>query len=136
MLMTTIPFSYPPKWVIADLYLYCAVLSTNFQDLNNNNDWIQSRKDYSLFLYGRMFWLIVLSKEVLFIICFALLTWRGSRLGDVGFCFVTFTIVDSLWYNHLFWSQKNKISFWCKRLINYIFFISLWYTNRYSVIFS
>lgn len=38
MLMTTIPFSYPSKWVIAVLYLYSAVLSTNFEDLNNNND--------------------------------------------------------------------------------------------------
>lgn len=43
MLMTTIPFSYPPKWVIADLYLYRAVLSSNFEDLNNNNDLTPSR---------------------------------------------------------------------------------------------
>lgn len=35
--MTTIPFSYPTKWVMADLYLYCAVLSSNFEDLNKNN---------------------------------------------------------------------------------------------------
>lgn len=34
--MTTIPFSYPRKWVIADLYLYLAVCSTNYKDLNNN----------------------------------------------------------------------------------------------------
>lgn len=37
MLMTTIPFSYPPKWVIADLYLYRAVTFSHFEDLNNNN---------------------------------------------------------------------------------------------------
>lgn len=37
MLMTTIPFSYPTKWVMADLYLCRAVLSSNFEDLNKNN---------------------------------------------------------------------------------------------------
>lgn len=31
--MTTIPFSYPAKWVIPDLYLYCE----QFEDLNINN---------------------------------------------------------------------------------------------------
>lgn len=45
MLMTTIPFSYPPKWVIADLYLYFAVLLSHFKDLNNNNGVSQPRKD-------------------------------------------------------------------------------------------
>lgn len=37
MLMTTIPFSYPPKWVIAVLYLYSTVLSSRPEDLNNHN---------------------------------------------------------------------------------------------------
>lgn len=47
--MTIIPFSYPPKWVIPVLYLYSAVLSSNFEDLNNNNDLTPSQKDYSFF---------------------------------------------------------------------------------------
>lgn len=33
MLTTTIPFSYPPKWVIADVYLYLAVLLSHLEKI-------------------------------------------------------------------------------------------------------